>query len=397
MEFDLLISGAGPAGLCLARALADTGLTIGLVEQQPEEALREAAFDGREIALTQRSASLMRELGLWKRIQDVDGAAFSPLRDARVFNGSSPFAMLIGHTLTNRSELGWLVSNHHIRRAAYAEVKAAAEEHGRITLMTGQPITHVLAQGEGEMTEVLLADGTTHRARLLVAADSRFSPTRRAMGVGASMHDFGRTVLVARFSHTASNENTAYECFSYGRTIALLPLGEHMTNCVITIDNRRLHEITELSPEALAADLEQRLQGRLGQMTPAGSTHTYPLVGVHARRFSARRTALIGDAAVGMHPVTAHGFNLGLASADILAGLIVQAAASGQDIADTKLLEKYEAKHILHTRALYHGTNFVVKLFTNETPPAKFLRNTVLRLSNHLPPVKKLITKQLTG
>ena len=170
-----------------------------------------------------------------------------------------------------------------------------------------------------------------------------------------------------------------------------------MTNCVITIDNRRLHEITELSPEALAADLEQHLQGQLGKMTPAGSIHTYPLVGVHARRFSARRTALIGDAAVGMHPVTAHGFNLGLASADILAGLIVQAAASGQDIADTKLLEKYEAKHILHTRALYHGTNFVVKLFTNETPPAKFLRNTVLRLSNHLPPVKKLITKQLTG
>ena len=201
MEFDLLISGAGPAGLCLARALADTGLTIGLVEQQPEEALREAAFDGREIALTQRSASLMRELGLWKRIQDVDGAAFSPLRDARVFNGSSPFAMLIGHTLTNRSELGWLVSNHHIRRAAYAEVKAAAEEHGRITLMTGQPITRVLAQGEGEMTEVLLADGTTHRARLLVAADSRFSPTRRAMGVGASMHDFGRTMLVCQMTH----------------------------------------------------------------------------------------------------------------------------------------------------------------------------------------------------
>ena len=62
MEFDLLISGAGPAGLCLARALADTGLTIGLVEQQPEEALREADFDGREIALTQRSASPMREL-----------------------------------------------------------------------------------------------------------------------------------------------------------------------------------------------------------------------------------------------------------------------------------------------------------------------------------------------
>ena len=136
-----------PAGLCLARALADTGLTIGLVEQQPREALENAAFDGREIAMTQRSASLMRELGLWQRIHDTDPAALSPLRDAKVLNGASPFSMMIGHTLTNRSELGWLVSNHLIRRAAFAEVDAAAKAHGRITLMTGQPITRVLSQG----------------------------------------------------------------------------------------------------------------------------------------------------------------------------------------------------------------------------------------------------------
>ena len=47
MEFDILISGAGPAGLCLAQALADSGLNIGLVEQQPLTALREAPFDSR--------------------------------------------------------------------------------------------------------------------------------------------------------------------------------------------------------------------------------------------------------------------------------------------------------------------------------------------------------------
>ena len=35
MQFDILISGAGPAGLCLARALADTSLSIGVLEQQP--------------------------------------------------------------------------------------------------------------------------------------------------------------------------------------------------------------------------------------------------------------------------------------------------------------------------------------------------------------------------
>ena len=385
---DIVVIGAGPAGLSFAAAAAPSGLNILLIEQSSQETLANPPYDGREIALTHPSRGIMEKLGLW---QHIPAEGIYPLKAAKVINGSSPYTLNFPPPTDGKGQLGFLVSNHDIRRAAYQ----AASQHENVHFLTGHKVQEAV-NGE-ESVSILLDNGDTVSARLLIAADSRFSQTRRQAGTSADMHDFGRTVLVARFSHTTSNENTAYECFSYGRTIALLPLGEHMTNCVITIDNRRLHEITELSPEALAADLEQHLQGQLGKMTPAGSIHTYPLVGVHARRFSARRTALIGDAAVGMHPVTAHGFNLGLASADILAGLIVQAAASDQDIADTKLLEKYEAKHILHTRALYHGTNFVVKLFTNETPPAKFLRNTVLRLSNHLPPVKKLITKQLTG
>ena len=47
MAFDLLISGAGPAGLCLAQALSGQDLAIGIVEQQPQAAIAEPAFDGR--------------------------------------------------------------------------------------------------------------------------------------------------------------------------------------------------------------------------------------------------------------------------------------------------------------------------------------------------------------
>ena len=36
------------------------------------------------------------------------------------------------------------------------------------------------------------------------------------------------------------------------------------------------------------------------------------------KKFIAQRFALIGDAAVGMHPVTAHGFNLGLKGLEII-------------------------------------------------------------------------------
>ena len=72
MPYDVLISGAGPAGLCLASALSGRGLSIALVEQQPLPALAEPAFDGREIALTQASAATLQRLGLWHRIRAAE-------------------------------------------------------------------------------------------------------------------------------------------------------------------------------------------------------------------------------------------------------------------------------------------------------------------------------------
>jgi 2-polyprenyl-6-methoxyphenol hydroxylase-like FAD-dependent oxidoreductase len=57
------------------------------------------------------------------------------------------------------------------------------------------------------------------------------------------------------------------------------------------------------------------------------------LVGVWSRRLVAQRFAVVGDAAVGMHPVTAHGFNLGLRSIDTLSHALIPAHQKGQDIA----------------------------------------------------------------
>lgn len=68
MHVDIAIVGAGPAGLCFARRLARTGLSILLIEQQSLDSLREPPFDGREIALTQRSMRLLHELGVWQRL-----------------------------------------------------------------------------------------------------------------------------------------------------------------------------------------------------------------------------------------------------------------------------------------------------------------------------------------
>ena len=108
-------------------------------------------------------------------------------------------------------------------------------------------------------------------------------------------------------------------------------------------------------------------------MSLIGKAHVYPLATTYARHFAARRAALIGDAAVGMHPVTAHGFNLGLASACTLGRLMAEAHRGGRSdaIASSLLLRRYEAAHRLASRPIYTATNMIVGLYTAERAAAR--------------------------
>lgn len=393
MTNDIIIIGAGPSGLSLARALADSGLSIALVDPHSQADLAAPPFDGREIALTHPSRQMLLDLGIWQRFPEAE---IFPLREARVVNGDSPYQLHFALPKTDSvgrpiDTLGFLVSNHHIRRAAFE----AVQMQQNITWYLGRKA--VSCSSDAAFARVMLDDGTKLSAPLLVAADSRYSSVRRQMGIVCDMHDFGRTVIVFRLEHSISNDHTAFECFFYGSTLALLPLTDHLTNCVITIDSRRLHTLTEKSPEALAAYVSTQVEHRFGEMKLVSEVIDYPLAGTHARKFHAQRCALIGDAACGMHPVTAHGFNLGLKSQDILARLILRQAGQGKDIGGEAMLAEYTRKHRKNTLPLYLGTNVIVGLFTRETAPAKFLRDGVLRISNNLPPLKKFITQQLTG
>ena len=392
LHSDILVVGAGPAGLSFAAELAGSGLKVTLIEKSPLEVLQNPPYDGREIALTYLSREIMQRLGMWDLIPKDE---IYPLRDAKVLNGQSDYQLHFPQPTQARGEpadcLGYLISNHNIRKAAY-EVVSKLEN---VTILTGTGVKEV--KTSEDEAQVILENGEVLSGRLLLAADSRFSQTRRQLGISSDMHDYSRTMFVCRMKHTLSNQHTAYECFHYGRTIALLPLEEHLTNTVITVDSDKADTIKKMSPEELAASVKEQLKGRLGDMELVSTIHNYPLVGMIAQRFYGKRSALIGDAAVGMHPVTAHGFNLGLSSADLLAKLVLEAEQRGQDIGATSLLEKYSTKHMLHAQPIYHGTNMLLKLFTNETAPAKILRGLVLRASNNFPPLKKLITKQLTG
>ncbi len=391
-DADIIVIGAGPAGLSFCRSLADTDLRITVIEKSDRATLENPPPDGREIALTHTSKEILKDLGAWDYLPDEEKFF---LRQAKVVNGTSPYTLHFptpDKALGKPADtLGYLISNHNIRRSLYAQCK----DQTNLTWLTGTTVASL--QTDGNIAAVRLDSGQSLTAKLVVAADSRFSNTRRQMGIATEMNDFGRTVIVFRMKHTLSNENTATECFHYGRTLAILPLSDYLSSMVITIDSSEAERIWQMDAEQTRLDIVEQLDGKLGDMELVGEKHRYPLVGVHARKFYAKRYALIGDAAVGMHPVTAHGFNLGLQSQAILSNLIKAAQRQGGDIAETEVLAKYSRQHMLHTLPLYHGTDAIVKLFTTENPPAKALRHAALHAGNLLTPFKKLVSKQLTG
>lgn len=385
---DVAIIGAGPAGLSLACALADAGLRVTVVERQPRAALADPAEDGRDIALTHRSAGLLRGLGLWQRFAAAD---IAPIREARVLDGESPRFLGFEPQGSHRAELGYLVPNHVIRKAAFDAVAARPA----ITLLAATAVEHIGVARDAASLQ--LAQGRCLRTRLVVAADSRLSQARRQMGIGAEMRDFGRSVIVGRLAHDAPSDGIAYECFGYERTLAVLPLNGRQVSAVVTAPADAAAALMRMPAQDYAAMVRDQFGRRLGDMRPAGARHEYPLVAVYARCFVGPRFALAGDAAVGMHPVTAHGFNLGLYGVDALARALSRARAAQRDIGSAETLAPYEREHRRATRPLYLGTNALVGLFTDNRGPARLARAAVLRIAQRLPPLKAAIVRELTG
>lgn len=390
---DALIVGAGPAGLALAIALADAGFTSTVLDAQPRETLAAPAEDGRDIALTHSSVATLRALGLWQRLLPEE---IGCIREARVFDGDRQASALSFSPRGHRTGiLGWIVPNHALRRVSFA----AAVERPELRLIDRAQVIRIGTEPHRVQVDFETSPGMPQQlhGRLFVAADSRFSWSRKQLGIAADMHDFGRVMIVCRMQHERPHDDVAYECFGYERTLAVLPAVGNVSSVVVTADAPAAQQLLALPESEFATLVERQFRSRLGAMRLLGQRFPYPLVAAYARRFVAERSALVGDAAVGMHPVTAHGYNLGLQSVASLVHALCAARAAGRDIGSAEVLAGYERAHRRDAAPIYHGTNAVARLYASTGAPQRLARQLILRGAQHLPPLKAAITARLTG
>jgi 2-octaprenyl-6-methoxyphenol hydroxylase len=250
-------------------------------------------------------------------------------------------------------------------------------------------------QTGGDAVRLRTDGGESFAARLLVAADGAQSAVRGALGIEASVSDYGQHAVVAHVDTARFHEHTAYERFTPTGPIAVLPIAEGRSAVVWTLAPDDARRVLALGDGAFIAELQRAFGLRLGRFTRIGRRQSYPLALTRSERLTASRAVILGNAAQALHPVAGQGFNLALRDVAMLAELL--ADAGGSDPGDAALLERYAGWRAPDREAVIRFTDSLVRGFGVPLAPLKRLRGGALLLFDLLRPVKHEFARRTMG
>jgi len=389
---DVLIGGAGFAGLALAIALRQSlGPAIKVAVADPALGAKASARgDVRASAIAAAARRLFETIGVW----DAVAAKAQPILDMAVtdsklgdvvrpvfltFDGEVAPGEPFAHMIENQPLLDVLLAS---ARREGVDLRAVAVGDFEI---------------EAERAIVRFNDGASTSARLLIAADGARSAIRERAGIQCFGWNYGQSAIVTTVAHERDHRGRAEEHFLPAGPFAILPLRDNRASIVWTEEAAEAERIVALGDQEFHAELERRFGLRLGDIKVVGPRRAYPLGLSVARSFVAERLALIGDAAHVIHPIAGQGLNLGLRDVAALAEAIVDAARLGLDVGSATVLDRYQRWRRFDTMAMGVATDGLNRLFSNQSDALRLARDVGLGLVERAPALKDLFIREAAG
>ena len=399
LAVDVCVVGAGPVGGALACRLASAGIATAVIDRAPLPPMEHPAFDGRAYAIASGSRILLEDAGLWQALGD----AACPIRHIRVSDGriGRPASRLFLQFEPDEDGVfGWMVEARRLRIALNARLHALPALHA-----FAPAAASVERTAEGAIARI--ADGPEIETRLVVAAEGRDSPLRRAAGIPVTRLAYGQTGVVCAISHAKPHNGTALEHFLPSGPFAQLPMcasadaeagGAANVSAIVWTERTAIAErVLQHDDRRFSQEIARRLGDHLGALHVIGRRWRYPLSAMHAHRYFDTRLALIGDAAHTIHPIAGQGLNLGLRDAIALSGLLVEAAARGADVGAPDLLRRYQRLRRPDNLMMLAATDALDRLFSNDNPLLRLVRDVGIAAVHRAPPLKRLFMRQAMG
>jgi 2-octaprenyl-6-methoxyphenol hydroxylase len=392
-DYDIIIAGGGMIGTSLGLALAPLHLRVAIIEAVARSAAQQPSFDERSTALSRSSQRTFEAMGLWPEIV----AASTPIKSIHVSDkGHFGFSHLDASEQKVEA-LGYVVIN----RVLGEVLQSSLTRVDGLDLLCPARICEVASSDEEVTTTIEEPGGRrTLTCKLLVAADGANSSVRDMLGISASRVDYEQLAVIGNVLPDKAPDNRAYERFTGTGPIAMLPIADNRAAFVWMLSPANAEDLLALSDEEFTDRLQDTFGYRLGRFSKVGKRAAYPLALTKANGLIAKRGLVIGNAAHGLHPVAAQGFNLGMRDVAALCDCIADARDDQEETFDcgsSAILENYAEWRRSDQQKLVRFTDGIVRLFGDQRPPVRMLRNLGMLGFDMIPGVRKAFAKHTMG
>lgn len=372
---DVLIVGAGPAGLALATALAEQGVDAVLLDRAAE-----GANTSRAAVVHARTLEVLREIGVSEelvkrgitvpRFTVRDGDRILLTVDFDKLPTDFAYTLLVPQNITEQVLLDRL-------HALGGRVHRPHE----VTVIDQHP-TEVTAR---------TSEGGLISASYLVGTDGMHSTVRGQSGIGFTGDAYAQSFILAdvRLDWSGPEEEVILYFDPHGVTVvAPLPGGHH--RIVATVDDAPEHPSTADIQRLLDARGPRRHPATVTDLTWGSRFHVHHRL---ADRYRTGRLFLAGDAAHVHSPAGGQGMNTGIQDALNLAGKLTAVLRDG---APDTVLDAYETERRPIAADVVAFTDKLTRIATVDGAVLRTLRNSALRALDWVPAVHHTMAMNLS-
>lgn len=385
LDVDILVAGAGAAGLSAAHAFAAQGRKVAVVGRV------ETHLPGRTVALFEGSLRFFRALKLWERLEPHA----APMEGIRMIDDTGSIFPTAPKEFRSREidldAFGQNIENN----ALVAELAQAARENPSITL-----IEDLLDQFELNFsgTRARLASGGTIEAKFIVAGEGRNSQARQIAGITSTTWTYPQTALTVLLAHDKPHHQISTEFHKRSGPFTFVPLrgredAPFRSSLVWLVSPRDANRLLSLPHDELAAEIEDQAHGLLGAIRLDGPVGAFPMGAMRTSRVTGLRVALIGETAHLFPPIGAQGLNLTLRDIANLVDCLEAVALDDVD-AITRSLESYERQRARDIGLRVRGIDILNRSLLVHALPVDFARAFALNFFSAFGPLRRALMRE---